>query len=398
MQTQQHVTKTKRLQIDSINLVALRMLSGDRAKYLALIFAIAFSSFLITQQVTIFAGVLNRTRSQILDTADCDLWVMDPTTQYVDEIYPLNDYDLYRVRSVPGILWATPFYKGQAVAKTPEGNYRVTILLGVDDATLAGSPTADKMLLGSVDALREPDAVIIDRAGYRTYFPDAPLELGRTMELNDHRAKIVGIAEASAPYQTFPVMYTRYSQAINYVGRQRRMLSFVLAKRDPKVSATEVTNRIHTATGLKALTSDQFGMTTITFYLRHTGIAASFGLTAIVAILVGTVVAGQTFYLFTVENLKQFGALKAIGVTNRRLVGMILTQALAVAAIGYAIGMGIVSMFFRTLDHQDATRGIDVPWQAMAGTSLIVLVIVVLASLVSIRRVLVLEPALVFRG
>jgi putative ABC transport system permease protein len=97
------------------------------------------------------------------------------------------------------------------VAKTPEGNYRVTILLGVDDATLAGSPTADKMVLGSVGALREPDAVIIDWAGYKTYFPNAPLELGRTMELNDHRAKIVGIVEASAPYQTFPVMYTRYS-------------------------------------------------------------------------------------------------------------------------------------------------------------------------------------------
>jgi putative ABC transport system permease protein len=398
MQGQQHIVKTRRLRLDSMNVVALRMLSGDRAKYLALIFAIAFSSFLITQQVTIFAGVMNRTRSQILDTTDCDMWIMDPTTQYVDEIYPLNDFDLYRVRSVPGVLWATPFYKGQAVAKTTEGNFRVTILLGVDDATLAGSPTADKMIMGSVDDLRQPDAIIIDRAGYRTYFPNAPLELGRTMELNDHRARIVGIVEASAPYQTFPVMYTRYSQALSYVGRQRRMLSFVLAKRDPKVSATEVTGRIHAATGLKALTSEQFGLATITFYLRHTGIVVSFGLTAAIAILVGTVVAGQTFYLFTVENLKQFGALKAIGVTNRRIVGMILTQAFAVAAIGYAIGMGIVSIFFRTFDHQDATRGIDVPWQAMAGTALIVMVIVVLASLVSIRKVLVLEPAVVFRG
>jgi putative ABC transport system permease protein len=163
-------------------------------------------------------------------------------------------------------------------------------------------------------------------------------------------------------------------------------------------STTEVTRRIHEATGLKALTSEGFGMATITFYLTHTGIVVSFGLTAAIAILVGTVVAGQTFYLFTVENLKQFGALKAIGVTNRRIVGMILTQAFAVAAIGYAIGMGIVSIFFRTFDHQDATRGIDVPWQAMAGTALVVMVIVVIASLVSIRKVLVLEPAVVFRG
>jgi putative ABC transport system permease protein len=374
------------------------MLSGDRAKYLALIFAIAFSSFLITQQVSIFAGILNRTRSQILDITDCDLWVMDPATQYVDEVYPLNDYDLYRVRSVPGVLWATPLYKGHAVAKTAAGNFRVTLMLGVDDATLAGSPTGDKMILGSVDRLREPDAIIIDRVGYTTYFPNQPLELGRTLELNDHRAQIVGIVEASAPYQTFPVMYTRYSQALNYVGRQRRMLSFVLAKRDPRVSATDVTRRIQTATGLKALTSDDFGMATILFYVRHTGIPVSFGLTAAIAIIVGTVVAGQTFYLFTIENLKQFGALKAIGVTNRRLVGMILVQAFAVAAMGYAIGMGLVSIFFRAFDHQDATRGIEVSWQAMGATSVIVLLIIVLASLISIRKVLVLEPAIVFRG
>jgi len=389
---------TRRRGLDSLSLVALRMLSGDRAKYLALIFAVAFSSFLITQQVSIFAGILNRTRSQILDITDADLWVMDPATQYIDEIYPLNDYDLYRVRSVPGVLWAAPLYKGQAVAKTPEGNFRVTLLLGVDDATLAGSPTTDKMILGSVDRLREPDAIIIDRVGYKTYFPNQSLELGRTLELNDHRARVVGIVEASALYQTFPVMYTRYSQALNYVGRQRRMLSFVLAKRNPAVSAADVTRSIQAATGLKAMTSDQFGMATILFYVRHTGIPVSFGLTAAIAIVVGTVVAGQTFYLFTIENLKQFGALKAIGVTNRRLVGMILVQALAVAAMGYAMGMGLVSMFFRAFDRQDATRGIEVPWQAMGATSVVVLVIIVLASLISIRKVLVLEPAIVFRG
>ena len=47
-------------------------------------------------------------------------------------------------------------------------------------------------------------------------------------------------------------------------------------------------------------------------------------------------VAGQTFYLFTVENLKQFGAIKAIGVTNWRLIGMILLQAFAVGIIGFS--------------------------------------------------------------
>ena len=57
------------------------------------------------------------------------------------------------------------------------------------------------------------------------------------------------------------------------------------------------------------------------YYLRNTGIPVNFGITIGVALVVGTVVAGQTFYLFTIENLKQFGALKAMGVGNLKLVG-----------------------------------------------------------------------------
>jgi len=382
---------------DAMNWVALAMLTGDRAKYIGLIFAISFSSFLITQQASIFAGLMNRTRSQILDVTDADVWVMDPATQYVDEVYALKDSDLGRVRGVPGVRWAVPFFKGQPRAKAPDGKFRVAILLGLDDASLAGAPERRRMILGSIESLRDPDAVLIDLAGYHFFFPGQPLELGKTLEMNDHRAKIVGIVDASAPFTTFPVLYTRYSQALDYVGRERKLLSFLLVKAEPGISMQELTRRIQAATGLKAATSHDFGWMTIVYYLRHTGIPINFGLTVGIAMIVGTVVAGQTFYLFTLENLKQFGALKAIGTTNRKLMGMILLQALVVGAVGYAVGMGLATVFF-IVARTEATRGIVLLWQVMAGTGVVVLLIVTLASLLSIRKVLVLEPAMVFRG
>src|SRR5260370_8737415 len=80
--------------------------------------------------------------------------------------------------------------------------------------------------------------------------------------------------------------------------------------------------------------------------MRNTGLPVNFGITILVALVVGTVVAGQTFYLFTVENLKQFGALKAMGVANARLTGMILLQAASVAALGFAIGTGMAATSF----------------------------------------------------
>ncbi len=381
----------------AMNWLALTMLTGDRAKYIGLIFAISFSSFLITQQASIFAGLMDRTRSQIQDVTDAEVWVMDPATQYVDEVYALKDSDLGVVRGVPGVRWAVPFFKGQPRAKAPDGKFRVGILLGLDDASLAGAPEPRRMVLGSIDNLRDPDAVLIDIPGYHFFFPGQPLELGKTLEMNDHRAKIVGIVDASPPFTSFPVFYTRYSQALNYVGRERKLLSFILVKGASNVSPQELTKRIQVATALKAATRQEFGWMTIVYYLRHTGIPINFGLTVAIAMIVGTVVAGQTFYLFTLENLKHFGALKAMGTTNRRLMCMILLQALNVGAVGYAIGMGLAATFF-VVARTEATRGIVLLWPVMAGTAVIVLLIVMVASLLSIRKVLILEPAMVFRG
>ena len=381
----------------AMNWVAVTMLTGDRAKYLGLIFAISFSSFLVVQQASIFAGLMNRTRSQILDVTDADIWVMDPATQYVDEVYALKDSDLGRVRGVPGVRWAVPFFKGQPRAKAADGNFRVGILLGVDDASLAGAPEPRRMVLGSIESLRDPDAVLIDVAGYHFFFPGQPLAVGKAFEMNDHRAVVVGIVDASAPFTAFPVFYTRYSQALDFVGRERKLLSFVLVKAAPGVPLDRLLRDIQAATGLKAVTGSRFGWMTILYYMRHTGIPINFGLTVAIAIIVGTVVAGQTFYLFTLENLKQFGALKAMGTTNRRLMGMILLQAAMVGSIGYSLGMGLAAVFF-IVARTDATRGIEMLWQVMAGTGVVVVCIVMIASLLSIRKVLVLEPAMVFRG
>jgi putative ABC transport system permease protein len=294
------------------------------------------------------------------------------------------------------VEWAVPIYKGTGRAKGPDGRFRTVILLGVDDATLVGAPR--KMLLGSIYDLRQADAAIIDKAGYQYFFPGEPLQLGKTLQMNERRVLIAGISDASAPFQSFPVLHTRYSQALGFVGRERNLLSFVLAKPAPGAATLEVCRGIEAATGLRARTSKEFSWDAFFFYLRNTGIPVNFGITVMVALIVGTVVAGQTFYIFTIENLKQFGALKAIGVTNRRIIGMILLQAVTVGSTGYAFGMGMAATFFSSFLNYGPTRGIILPWQVMAGIAVVVLLVVGLASLMSIRRVLVLEPAVVFRS
>ena len=380
-----------------MNSVALRILLGDRAKYIGLIFGIAFSTMLMSNQISIFAGLMLRTAGQILDAREADIWVMDPRVEYIDEIEPMTDMQLGRVRGVDGVDWAVPFFKGLTVAHTRDGMLQQIILLGVDDATLTG--VAPRLVLGSVEDLKQPDAMIIDRAGFQFMWPGEEPGLGKVIELNDHRAVIVGISDASAPFTTYPIVYTKYSNARNYVGRTRKQMSFVLVHARPDVDTHQLAQRITAETGLKALTWRDFTWVTIGYYLRRTGIPVNFGITVALGFIVGAAVVGQTFYIFVLENLRQFGALKAMGVANLTILRMVLLQAMVVAGIGYAIGIGLCAGFFEITSRVSINlRGFELPWQVAGGTACTVLVIIVIASFASLRKVMVVDPAIVFRG
>lgn len=376
--------------------VAIRMLTADSAKYLALIFAIGFSSFLIAHQSSIFWSLMDRTASQITDVSDAKIWVMDRSTQYVDEIKPLPDDALTAVRGAPGVKWAVPYYKGLPRAKTSDGRYRLVILLGVDDATLIGAPR--KMVLGSVEDLRQPDAVVVDRAGFESLFPNERYRLGDILEFNDRRAKIVGISDAGAPFQTFPVFYTRYSTARTFQGPERNLMSLILAEPENGVDRNEVCTAIERSTGYRALTGESFANETILYYMKNTGIPVNFGITVLTAILVGAVVSAQTLYLFVLENLKHFGALKAIGVRTPVIAGMVFLQSMIVGAIGYAFGCAMCAGFFMATKDVTHLRGFVTRFEILGGTAAIVFLIILFAGFFSVRRVATLEPATVFRG
>lgn len=375
--------------------IAWKMLVGNRVKYLGIVFGVVFAALLIAQQASIFCGLMSFTINQIRDVEGPGIWVMDKGVQYVDDIKPLADTELFRVKGVPGVEWAVRFYKGIARARLEEGTYEQMILLGLDDATLVGAPR--QLFMGSIADLRKPDAVIIDDAGYRRIWPDEPFRIGRTFEMNDRRAVVVGLAKAGRTFTSFPIVYTRYSQAVLFAPPERRVLSFVLAEAAPGVALEEVCRRIEERTGLQAVTRTQFLWKTILYYLRKTGIPLNFGITVLLGFFVGTAIAGQTFYLFTIENIRQYGALKAMGASNWTILAMVLAQGLQVGLVGYGVGVGLAAVFGWWV--RGASRlAFFMPWEVLAITAAAVFVIVLVASLVSVRKVLVVEPAIVFRG
>jgi len=376
---------------------ALRMLLGDRTKLIGLIFGVAFSTLLICQQVSIFFGLLDRASSVVDDVREANVWVMDPSVKTIDAPFPLRDTELGRVRGVQGVDWAVPFFKAQVQVRTRGGNLENAVILGVDDASLVGVP--DAFVLGSIEDLAQPDAIAINPAGFRLLFPGQELDLGRKLELNDRRAKIVAIVDASPAFAANLTIFTRYSLATQYTNNGRNQLSFIIAKSTDGLDAKEVAQNIADQTGLKAITSDQFRIESIMYILANTGIPVSFGTVVVLGAIIGVAIVGLTFNQFIMENLKQYAALKAIGIRNSRLLCMTIAQATFVGVIGYGLGLGAAAAFFsNTSRNVDALRGFYLLPEVAVGVAIAAAVIVFVSTLLSMRRVLVVDPATVFRG
>jgi putative ABC transport system permease protein len=381
--------------------LALKMLFGDRGKFLLLISGITFSTLLMTQFPSVFCGIMTWTYANMINSR-AEIWVMDPKAEQSLDNKPLRDTDVNRVRSVEGVAWAAPYFQGALQARMPDGNFKLITLVGLDATTLAGAPT--QVLQGQLDDLRFPNTVFTDEFGLERFSegqrgPDgAPRQIGveDVIEINDREARIVGVVRTRRSFTGGPFVFTTYDRAVLYAPQQRKMLTFILAAPQPGVSAAEAARRISAETGLLALTEEEFRWSTIWWYVRNTGIPFAVGSIVIIGALVGMIIVAQTFYSFVLENLRNFAALKAMGASNGRVTAMLIAQALTTGFLGFGLGLGIATLALRGFVRLGKV-GVYTPWQLPVAVFVVVMLISVGAALLGILRVARTEPAVVFR-
>lgn len=374
--------------------IAIRMLTGDRQKFFGLLFGIAFSTLLITQQGTIFVNLVNFGAAGVYNNSNGDVFVMDEVSRTTDVLYPMPSTALDRVRSVKGVEWAVPQIRSAAAVRTAQGDLEQVAVVGVDDATLIGLPK--NLYVGSKDLLAVPDTVFIDDGGSKRMFADID-PVGQRLELNDQRAVIRGIADTVPSFTSTAVLYTTYSRALNYVPGTRNRLSLVIAQPAEGISPEELVERIESETGLKARTRDEFAWDGVMFIIENTGIPFNFGITVVLGFIVGVAIVGLTFSLFIRDNIKQFGALKAIGVTNGTIRKMVAAQAGMVGLIGYGFGvLGTIGSIYAFSDNP-FFKGFFIPWQIPLISLVAVIVILAITAWLALRSVMRTEPAAVFR-
>lgn len=374
--------------------IAIRMLTGDRQKFFGLLFGIAFSTLLITQQMTLFVNLVERGAAGVFNNANGDVFVMDPVSRSSDVTYPMPSTALDQVRSVPGVEWAVPQIRANAAVRTSDGDLEQVAIIGVDDATLIGLPK--HLLIGQKSDLTLPDSVIIDDVGAWRMFADEEA-VGQRLELNDQRTVIRGMADTVPSFTSTAVFYTTYSRALRYVPGTRNRMSLVVVGAASGTPAAELAQRISEQTGLKARTRQEFAKDGINFIMENTGIPFNFGITVALGFIVGVAIVGLTFSLFIRDNIKQFGALKAIGVSNGKIVRMVAAQAGMVGAIGYALGLAGTALFIWGFSGNPTFKGFYLPWYLPLISFVSVILILAFTGWVALRNVMRTEPAAVFR-
>lgn len=376
--------------------LALKMLFADRAKYIMLVSGLTFAALLMTQQAAVFFGILDWTNGN-LKNMRASIWVVDPKVEQANEIKPLRDTDVSRVRSVQGVAWAVPMFWAVQQARLADGTFKPIQIVGIDSTTMVGRP--GNITAGKLEDLRLPNTVIIDDMAVERLSRGRakPIAVGDTFEINDKEARIVGLCKTEKSFFGYPYVFTTYDQALQFAPKTRKMLSFILAHPADGWTAEQAVQQIKKETRLGAYTEAQFSRSTVLWFFRNTGIPVSFATTILLGFIVGIAIAGQTFYSFILENLRNIGALKAMGASDGLLARMVLLQSFTVGLIGYGMGIGLTVLFGAAV-LKKGMPPFSLPYQLPLFTLVVIMLICAFAALLGIRKVRQLEAAIVFRG
>jgi putative ABC transport system permease protein len=378
--------------------VAIKMLIGDRLKYLALVSGVAFAALLITQQSSIFTGFALRTGAWIHDVSVADLWVSDPQMEFSDDLKPMSETQLQRIRGTEGVAWAVPMTKNYLKVRLADGSVFQSRVIGLDDGTLVGGPPI--MVTGRLEDLRQDKAVIVREedltSGLLPRRGGKPLKVGDRFDINDNEAVIVGTFRSTTEFFWEPVVYTLRTRALSWAPKERKQLTYVLAKCQPGFVPGEVADRINRTMPLLARTNDEFRTETMWWVLKKTGILVNFGITIGLGVVIGLLVASQTFYTFVLDNVRFFAALRAMGTSTGTVARMLVSQVVTVGMMGYGIGIGLACV--TGIAFSSVGLAFQMTWQIPVIGAISVLGCCAIAGLLGMWRVLSMEPAVVFKG
>lgn len=374
--------------------LAIKMLIGNKASCLGVIFGIFLATLLISQQSAIFLGLISRSYRIADDIPYPNVWVIDPVTQSDHKARGMPDGYLDIIRSIDQIEWAVPINVLDTPIATRSGIFDIAQLYGIDVTSLIGVP--NEIVEGNVRDLRNEGAVIIDDYSANELLaqklPDGtrkPLQVGDSLEINNRRATIVGKCKIKQGFYPQPIIFTSFTNFKNFTGMPTSSIQFIAARTTPKADVDKVVEMINSYSFLNGLTRDQLKWRIAKSFLQ-TGILINFGLSVALGIIIGFSISGQIFYIMTLQNLPYFALIKAIGGNESMISKMIVVQVFLVGILGFLLGTGATLLWGIMIEN--TTLAFLFPWELLIFSMIIVLIICLFTAGLSIRKVFSTDP------
>lgn len=370
--------------------LAWRNLSHDRLRFAITIAGVAFAVFLMVFQGSLLAGFV-RVSSSVIDATDADLWITARGVPCFDFPAPLPNRFRELSMNVKGVDSVKRIAAGITSWQKPSGVKQTIIIVGADPGVGGAFPLP--YLNGKTD-LVFPETVLIDNSNFDALgLTTMPVDV----EIGGRRARVAGAVSGFGSFIGSPYVFTGYNDAVRYLDFGPEETTFLLVRvapgNDVKVVQQDLKARLPEA---DVWTRAEFARRARLYWVVKTGAGGALLTAALLGSIVGAVIVSQTIYATTMERLEEFATLKAMGASRWYIRRVVLIQALVSSVIGCAIGLAA------TFPSVEIVRGsipwVYTPWWLPAGMILVSLLMCSLASTVSIRKAIRVEPGRVFRA
>jgi putative ABC transport system permease protein len=372
--------------------LGLKTLLHDKVRFLITVSGVAFAVTLVLVQVGLFVGLLDNSTITIRKLG-ADLWITSKNSPNLDFVHQFPESNLYRARSVPGVERADNLILSFMQVSLPTGAEETAVVYAMEDFERWGVPW--KVSSGSLDDLKRGAYIMFDESATKRFGAFAP---GDYREVMGQRLKIVGTTQEAKSFTTTPLGFMDFARAQEL---QPSLLagktSYIVIKVAPGADVERVRRELAARLPYNDVyTSGEWAERSRSYWIQNTGIGFNAFLTVFLGCLVGVVVVAQTLYTSTMEHLKEFGTVKAIGGTNLDIYRMLGKQASIAAVVGFVLGY-VPAQLLKPVIASGGLKLIIVP-ELTAVTFAGTLLLCLLAALISFRKVAGIDPALVFRS
>lgn len=371
--------------------IGIRMMFHNRVKFAGTLVGVIFAVFLVDQQSGAGLGILER-NVMYVEHAHADLWVVPVGTRTVQAGKPIQDVAITQARALPQVRWAEPVVYGGATLALPSGSIQPITVVGTAAPAWHGGPF--NVVSGDLAALEEPDAMVFEDSDREKF---GGINLGSVREVNGHRVKAVGFTWGAVPFGTGgSYAFTDVGLARELLGVPTDQLTFAMIGVAPGSDLRAVRQTLQDRIpNVSVLTDEEFRASITHFLFFETPVGVTLATSMVIAIIVGFLVVGLMMFSTVIDNLREFGTLKAMGATTFDLVRLLWVQAAVYGAFGTGIGLTLV------MQASSATRkptlAIQMPPTLMLITLIGALLMCITASSFAAFRIRSLEPAMVFR-